>query len=563
MAKYSNSAMADLAGELAAGLVRLRKGYIDAAEELQTLVEAGKDYPHEFVVYRLTGFRPTESDAAKSIKGKALIHDLLQLMLDVSESFSLRTSEYDEPVYDTESAAERFNVSTKTIQRWRRRGLAARKLVFPDGKRRIGFLDSTLKRFAHSHPKLIRRSGSFTQLSDQEREEILHRARRMAGFTKCTLSEVAKRISRRTGRAVETVRYTIRNHDQDHPGEAIFPSISPPLGDQEKAVLYRKFLDGLSVPTLARRFGRTRGSIYRVINEMRARQLAHRPIDYVYNPQFDLPNADAMIVGDDTIGQYVPEGSDPLDHTQIPRSASSLPPYLRSLYDVPLLSADEERDLFRKYNYLKHKADKLRRSIDPNNARTADLREVETYLLQANFVKNRIIRSNLRLVVSIAKKHIGGPQSLFELVSDGNVALMRAVEKFDYAKGYRFSTYASWAIMRNFARSVPKERALLDRFSTGHEEVLDIAASMKTYDPNEMNIPELRESIEQMLDHLSSRERTILIDHYGLDAEGGAKTFDELGKRLGISKERVRQIELQALKKLRRIVHPEESDLLS
>jgi RNA polymerase sigma factor (sigma-70 family) len=153
---------------------------------------------------------------------------------------------------------------------------------------------------------------------------------------------------------------------------------------------------------------------------------------------------------------------------------------------------------------------------------------------------------------------VSGPLNLFELISDGNVSLMRAVEKFDFARGFRFSTYASWAIMRNFARSVPKERYQLDRFSTGHEEVLDIAAGLRSYDPEEENLSELRESITVMLDHLSARERTILINHYGLDESASPKTFDQLGQQLGISKERVRQIEIQALDKLRAIGNPEE-----
>jgi len=177
-------------------------------------------------------------------------------------------------------------------------------------------------------------------------------------------------------------------------------------------------------------------------------------------------------------------------------------------------------------------------------------------LLQANLVKNRLTRANLRLVVSIAKKHIHGPLSLFELISDGNLSLMRAVEKFDYAKGYRFSTYASWAISRNYARSVPKEKYQLDRFSTGHEDILDIATSLGSYNPNKDSRSELRESIDMLLNHLSPRERTIIVDHYGLEEDSDPKTFEQLGGQLGISKERVRQIEIQALNKLKDIADP-------
>jgi len=312
------------------------------------------------------------------------------------------------------------------------------------------------------------------------------------------------------------------------------------------------------VPTLARRYRRTRGSIYRIVNEMRARQLLARPINYIYNPQFALPNADEIILR--RKGPAAPPAGAPAK--AMPKPPPNLPAYLRSLYEVPLLRPQQEKDLFRRYNYLKHKADRLRRTIDVNHIRTGRLKQIEKVLLQANVIKNAIIRANLRLVVSIAKKHLGGPQTLFELISDGNVSLMQAVEKFDFSRGNRFSTYASWAIIRNFARSVPKERYQLDRFATGHDGILDVAAGLATYDPNDLNPAELRESIDAVLAQLKPRQRAILIEHYGLDEKRPPVTFDQLGKSMGLSKERVRQIEIQALKKLREILQPRKADLI-
>ena len=109
---------------------------------------------------------------------------------------------------------------------------------------------------------------------------------------------------------------------------------------------------------------------------------------------------------------------------------------------------------------------------------------------------------------------------------------------------------------------MPRERYLLDRFSTGHDEILDIAAALKTYDPDDVNLSELRESIDVVLAQLSPTERRILIDHYGLDETRPQRTFQQLGQYLGMSKERVRQIESKALGKLRKILHPQQADLL-
>ncbi len=557
MRGYKHKVMEGLAKELSAGLTRLKRGYVDAAERLVQIIDPKREYPYEFVVFRLTGYRPRRSAGSSApMPGADVRADLLRLMIAVCDSFPLRTDDYAEAVYGAPALAKRFSVSTKTVQRWRRRGLPARRLIFPDGRRRIGFLESSVHWFVRDRQRQIARSAKFTQLTADERDDIIRRARRMARAPGCTLSDVARRIATRTGRAVETVRYTIRRHDADRPAGAVFPRLPAPLDDQKKLQVYRSFLRGTAAPVLAQRYRRTRGSIYRIVNEMRARQILGRQISYVYNPQFELPSADDLILPPDDDGS-------PAAPRAEARAAADLPPYLRALYEVPLLTPEREHDLFRRYNYLKYKADMLRRHLDPARVAAGQLKKIEALLLQATAVKNRIIRANLRLVVSIAKKHVGGAQTLFELVSDGNVSLMRAVEKFDYARGNRFSTYASWAIMRNFARSVPRERYQLDRFSTGHEEILDIAAALRTYSPDEVNIAELRESIDVVLAQLTPEERRILMDHYGLDETRPQRTFEQIGKLLGMSKERVRQIESKALRKLRRILYPQKADLMT
>ena len=154
-----------------------------------------------------------------------------------------------------------------------------------------------------------------------------------------------------------------------------------------------------------------------------------------------------------------------------PRLPAGLPPYLASLYEVPLLTRMQEAHLFRKMNYLKYKAGKLRGKLDPSQPKSSLMDQIERLYDEAVATKNQIIRANLRLVVSIAKRHVGPAENFFELVSDGNMSLMRAVEKFDFARGYKFSTYASWAIMKNFARTIPDEHRHRDRFRTSQAEM--------------------------------------------------------------------------------------------
>src|SRR6056297_4135218 len=96
---------------------------------------------------------------------------------------------------------------------------------------------------------------------------------------------------------------------------------------------------------------------------------------------------------------------------------------------------------------------------------------IEQLYEQAVKTKNQIVQANLRLVVSIAKRHMNSTDDFFGLISDGNMSLIRAVEKFDYSRGNKFSTYATWAIMKNFARTIPKEYKHRDRFRTSGEEM--------------------------------------------------------------------------------------------
>jgi len=356
MRKYSNKIINELASELCSALGRLRKGYVDAAEELILLIDESKAYPYEFVVYRLTDYSPKSSGTDKGhlLRGDELKKDLLTLILDVSESFELHTSDYDEKAFDNETLAVESNVSTKTVQRWRERGLVARRMLFPDGKRRLGFLESSVNWFFRAHKAEIKRSAKFSKLTKTDIKNIISRAGRMVSFTSCTLSEVARRLAKRTGRAVETIRYTIRKHDAENPDNAIFPHLLVTLDKLKKRRIYQDFLKGVGVPQLAAQHHRTRGSIYRIVNEVRALQLLESPISYVYNEEFEASDAEDVILA--VVSQ--PE-EDTTKRVKIP---TDLPPYLRSLYEVPLLNKPKEQSLFRRYNFFKYRADKIGRA---------------------------------------------------------------------------------------------------------------------------------------------------------------------------------------------------------
>ncbi len=275
--------------------------------------------------------------------------------------------------------------------------------------------------------------------------------------------------------------------------------------------------------------------------------------------------------------------------------------YLREIGRVPLLSAEEEVKLAQRME--RGKAERLKPLA---NRRLID---------DGEEAQRRLTEANLRLVVSVAKKYIGRGMSLLDLIQEGNIGLIRAVEKFDYTKGYKFSTYATWWIRQAITRAIADQartiripvhmvetinrlirisrRLLQDlgREPTSEEiaEQMDITAEKVreiikvSQEPVSLETPIgeeddshlgdfiedhtalapadaashqlLKEQVEDVLDSLTERERKVLQLRFGLD-DGRSRTLEEVGKEFHVTRERIRQIEAKALRKLR---HPSRS----
>ncbi|MHB8971882.1 MAG: sigma-70 family RNA polymerase sigma factor [Pirellulaceae bacterium] len=519
---------------------------LDRAEKLIAEIDTERTYTYAYLCFRITAFRPEVSpDVAMS--GAEALNDLLLLMEDVSDAANVPIEEVRESVYTVEQLSKNFNVSSKTISRWRRQGLVSRRFVF-HGRKRVGFLNSSVQRFVSSNSERIQRGGRFSQLTESERMTIIDRARRLAQAGGGP-AEVTRRIAKHMHRSVETIRYTLKQFDQKYPAMAIFPDHTGLLTKEAKKRIYQQYRRGTSVDSLAKRYGRTKTSIYRVVNEMRAHAVLELPLDYMFNKEFERPNAEKVILGP------LPESQELRKKTRVP---AGLPRYLASLYEVPLLTREQEQHLFRKFNFFKHQASQLRAQLDPTRAKSSLMDRIEALYDEAVLTKNQIVQANLRLVVSIAKRHVSGSDDFFGLVSDGNMSLIRAVEKFDYSRGNKFSTYASWAIMKNFARTIPDEFKHRDRFRTSHDETFMTREDERSdrYE-QESAQHQWQRQIGRILSRLDEREQKIIISRFGLDHRQEPLTLKEVGHEMGVTKERVRQIEARALNKLRQAAQEE------
>ena len=525
---------------------------VENTERFLREIQTDRDYNFEFVCFKITSFRPEKSLIVR-IGGQDLRNDLLNFIEDLSDSANVNAEEIPQPVHTVEDLSKMFNVSTKTISRWRQQGLVSRKFIFDGGRKRVGFLHTSVDQFIKNNRDKVKRGERFSQLTDGDRDEIIERARRLVRVGGCP-AEVTRRIAKHMERSIETIRYTIKRFDQEHPEMAIFPDQTGPLNMEMKERIYADFAGGKSAETIANRYCRTKTTVYRVINEMRAQMVMALPLDFMDSPEFHRKAAEKKIVLAE-----MPEAETVTRRTKPP---AGLPRYLASLYETPLLTREQEQYLFRKYNFLKFQAAKLRETLDPLHARSSVMDDIEKLYEQAIKIKNRIVQANLRLVVAIAKRHVNASEDFFQLVSDGNMSLIRAAEKFDYSRGNKFSTYASWAIMKNFARTIPGEFKQRDRFRPTSEEVF-LAKADERSDRYTEEAEQRRRTLQvnRILETLDDREQKIIISRFGLDYRQEPLTLKEVGEEMGVTKERIRQIQTRALNKLRIAAREDNIDM--
>lgn len=224
----------------------------------------------------------------------------------------------------------------------------------------------------------------------------------------------------------------------------------------------------------------------------------------------------------------------------------------------PAFKLDHERWLFVRFNYYRKRAADL---LQRHAGKRLGLSAAQTLLAwerEAHLLRSQIVRENIALVLAMVKRtRIGGVDPA-DLVSEGNLALLRAANKFDCDRGYRFSTYACRAILKSFSRVATRTSRYRGRFPTEFDPALEKSQEqmLRRIHVEEDCVENLRSVLDRQLGNLSDVERTVIRARFALDQSEGAeaakgRTLEQVGVMIGVTKERVRQIQNKALRKLR------------
>jgi RNA polymerase primary sigma factor len=555
MRSMKTEVMEQLLMELRFAPPATRAKQAEGAERLLGMLKKEMQYPYEFICYQVTGYRPNGKSARDvTIGGEELIDDLQVFIRKLSGKAPLSVASLGESVYTIEEIAERFNVSARTIERWRKRGLGGRQFVFADGRQRTGFTESTVKSFIAANETLVSRARAFTVLSDSRREEVVAAARQMATDGSRSRKAIIEAIAGSLGVSVEAVRYHLVNYEARNPGQQIFSKPAGVVTPEQMREVIRQYEAGAGVEELMRTFHRSRSSIYRIINAGKAREFVGVHMEYVDSAEFLAEGAELTIMGPELPAGVKDQNTLAND---LEADRIELHDYLQALKDVEPLSAEVEKSLFRRYNYLKFRFNMAKVKAKPGQATGAETREMQSLLTEARAIGLFLRQSFLRVVVTVAQKHKILPEELRSYIVFGNKALTRALETYDFKGPSRFSNIASLTVAKDFALAVAKGKKPSEEKQEPWERGV-LAVDTTSLIEMERSQSDLGNVIRQNLDE---REQLIITARYDVEQaviKKHPKSLKEVGAELGVTAEEVRKLELAALGKLRHVLSDDE-----
>jgi RNA polymerase primary sigma factor/RNA polymerase sigma factor len=547
MARYNIFLVRDLKRQLAFSPKKVLSAQLFRVEKLIQSLEPGKNYAFSRIYYAITKYSKKQDPEHADVffETGVLRPDLRLLLAELASRHVTPVGEIPEQILQLAEVEKRFSISSRTLYRWRKRGLFARKYIFEDKSRRLGVLSSTLDHFVENNEDLVASAQTFSRISETDKDDIIRRSREFVLSRGWNLTRISAHLANEFTRSREAIRYTLRAHDENNPDTPIFGRSKRALSDEERRSICGEYLSERAIDELLRQYDSSRNGVYGVIKDIKSGDIALDVPEYVYNPIFDREDAESVIFYNLDKTPAKP------DVRRLPGEKAENRACYKDLYKLPILTREEETDLFRRYNFSKYMIAKLKGSIASSTNGKKVLKKISRYEAIALATRNHIVEANLRLVISIARQNMRWDLPLEYLVSEGNMTLLRAVEKFDYSLGNRLNTYVTWAIVKDYAKHRSREWQKRQRYRAVDPGILDFMHQCDgTEEPESVLInAETEEMLAYMIRNLGEREAFVVRAHYGIDCR--KQSLKEIGETFGVTKERVRQIKEHAIRKMR------------
>ncbi len=397
LSRFRIAAIDELFRQLRFAPSSARRRQMEGAERLAADIDPDQIYPQDFIIFRITGFRSDRTDPVPALVGEALVGDLATFIQRLSYGLDLASDAQPRTPVELDEAARRLNVSTKTLQRYRRRGLVCHYLVFPDGVKRLTCFKDALQRFVEQHRRRVVRAAGFTRVSDDVVQQMISDARDAHRRDGLSLSATARQLARRYGRSHETLRGILKRHDRVSP-EPIFVTRGS-LAAHEARLICRAARMGVTPSALAHRTGRPPPTIHRAINVGRRQRLAALELAWVPLDMLTDPEAAATVLAAAAVSRG-------LISLEVRLDALSVIEFARAGPDS--VSDEAEAALVGGYNLLKRRASQRLEAL-PAYPASGALDAIESDLRWATLIKRRLVGLGLPAALAATEQFVGRP----------------------------------------------------------------------------------------------------------------------------------------------------------
>lgn len=548
--KFCTSGMRAFAHRLSPDTADAGLEFIDRADKLIASIRPNALYSVAGAIHFITtGKKDTEANG-QAVAGSALIHDLCRLAEYVTRRSRLSSKHLREDYYTPAQVAEELCVREKSVRDWRTEGLITLPILFSDGRRHLVVLKSVFDRFVKQNAAVIPGQQIEGNFNDEQRLKIVGRAWEIVTLDKSvSLYRAAAKIAGEMNLEPKAVRAALRLANSKLPAEAkLFSEYADDNISERNREIINLSTEGASRREIARMFQCSAVDVGAVLRKGWVLTCKAEVVKFIDSELFDDPEEVKKLLR--------APAPDAQGNSANPGHVQSTGGYVLH-GNTSVLSTEDERMLSRKHNYLKGKFIRELGEVDPELVTSSEQKRLRRMYCDSFEPRSEFINRNIPLGISVARleERKGRTRLNFdELMSECHFGLLRAADGFDASRGFKFSTYGVNSLRRNLQRALAKDSKIAQRYSDESEVIIALAEDRRSDANGNLDSAGIMEMLHSALSELEPRERYVLEHRYGISNGGIGQTLDEIGEHFGVTKERVRQIQVRAERKLKEML---------